>query len=82
MKERRYTFSLRELARLFVDYDRIASREWEKRHAGKIASLERHLDMPPGSEVIDTLRAAMAAVLDTGKPLQLRAPNQTRKPKD
>jgi hypothetical protein len=82
VKERRYTFSLRELARLFVDYDRIASREWEKKHAGKIASLATHFHMPPGSEVIDTLRTAMEAVLDTGKPLQLRAPDQTRTSKD
>ncbi len=65
----RFTFSLGELAHMFVDYDRIESREWDRKYAEKIAILAKHFHMPPGSTVDEILREAMAAVLHAGKPL-------------
>jgi hypothetical protein len=68
---KRFTYTLEELAQMFVDYDHIASREWDEKWAEKIAVLAEHFDMPPGSTVIDTLREAMAVALHTGKPFDI-----------
>jgi hypothetical protein len=74
--KRLYVYTLKELARMFVDYDRISSQEWEKEHADKIVVLAEHFDLPPGSMVIDILRVAMEVVLETGKRLEI-VPDET-----
>ena len=76
MTKRHYVYTLKELARVFVDYDRIGSQEWEKKHADKIAALAEHFDLPPGSMVIDILRVAMEVVLNTGKRFEI-VPDET-----
>jgi hypothetical protein len=81
VKGNSYTYTLTELARIFVDYDRIESRAWDAKYGTKIWVLVQHFDMPPGSTVIDTLREAMAVVLHTGKPLTIH-PGQARTEED
>jgi hypothetical protein len=68
---KRFTYTLEELAQMFVDYDRIASREWDEKYAEKVFALAEHFDMPRGSSVIDTLREAMAVALHLGKPFEI-----------
>jgi hypothetical protein len=68
---KRFTYTLEELARMFVDYDRIASQEWDEKHAEKVYALAEHFDMPPGSTAIDTLREAMAVALHLGRPFEI-----------
>ena len=76
-----FTYSLEELARMFVDYDHVASQEWDKKYAEKFIVLAKHFDMPPGSTVIDTLREAMAVALHIGKPFDI-LPDETTPTED
>jgi hypothetical protein len=72
-----FTYTLEELAHMFVDHDHIASREWDKKYAEKIVVLAEHFGMPPGSTVIDTLREAMAVALHVGKPFDIHPDEPT-----
>ena len=71
-----FTYTPEELAQMFVDYDQIATEEWDKKHAEKLVVLAEHFDMPPVSTVIDTLREAMAVALHLGKPFDIH-PDET-----
>ena len=75
---KRFTYPLEELAQMFVDYDRIASQEWDDKYAEKITALAELFDMPPGSTAIDTLREAMAVALHTGKPFDILPDESTQ----
>ncbi len=72
-----FTYTLEELAHMFVDYDRVASREWDAKYTEKITVLAEHFDMAPGSTVYDVLREAMAVVLHTGKPFDIPINEET-----
>ena len=81
MNKRRYTYTLEELAQMFVDNDRIASQDWDRKYAERVSALAESFDMPPGSTVSDVLREAMAVVLHIGKPLEIR-PDETTTEED
>jgi hypothetical protein len=66
-----FTYTLEELAQIFVDYDRIASQKWGEKYAEKIYALAEYFGMPPGSTTIDTLREAMAVASHLGKPFEI-----------
>ena len=82
MNQLRYTYTLEKLAQMFVDYDHIGSQEWDRKYASRVAALASHLDMPPGSTVIDGLREAMAIVLHIKKPLEIDPDNPTSDEED
>jgi len=56
-------FTLKNLAQMFVDFDRISSQEWDEKHGKRAAILSKHFQMEAGDFVLDTIRRAMETVL-------------------
>jgi len=64
-------FTLKNLAQMFVDFDRISSQEWDEKYGKRAAILSKHFQMKSGDFVLDTLREAMEVVLVSGTPIVL-----------
>ena len=71
MKKTTETITLKYLAQMFVDFDRISSQEWDEKYGKRAAILSKHFQMEAGDFVLDTLREAMEVVLVSGSPIVL-----------
>ena len=70
-------YTLKYLAQMFVDFDKISAGEWDKKYGyGKVGTaLSKHFKLGSEYGVVDIIRVAMDHVLTTGKSFTINKEN-------
>ena len=77
MKKTTETITLKYLAQMFVDFDKISAGEWDKKYGyGKVGTaLSKYFKLGSEYGVVDIIRVAMDHVLTTGKSFTINKEN-------